>query len=117
MINPEMVTGEVEVKADKIEILSKCAPLPFQIDDGNEPREDLRLKYRLHKAREALELVARGRRIRVAPGADQAADHARLLTAGEELDAGPCQAVVHGVEQTELLRLRSVPSVQRNNFV
>ncbi len=46
MINPEMVTGEVEVKADKIEILSKCAPLPFQIDDGNEPREDLRLKYR-----------------------------------------------------------------------
>ncbi len=46
MVNPEMVTGEVEVKAEKIEILSKCAPLPFQIDDGNEPREDLRLKYR-----------------------------------------------------------------------
>ena len=46
MINPEMTTGEIEVKAEKIEILSTCAPLPFQIDDGNMPREELRLKYR-----------------------------------------------------------------------
>jgi aspartyl-tRNA synthetase len=46
MVNPEMSTGEIEVKAEKIEILSKCAPLPFQIDDGKETREDLRLKYR-----------------------------------------------------------------------
>ena len=46
MINMEMTTGEIEVKAEKIEILSKCDPLPFQIDDGNETREDLRLKYR-----------------------------------------------------------------------
>ncbi|HRV23800.1 MAG TPA: aspartate--tRNA ligase, partial [Sphaerochaeta sp.] len=46
MVNPEMATGEIEVKAEKIEILSTCAPLPFQIDDGNVPREELRLKYR-----------------------------------------------------------------------
>jgi aspartyl-tRNA synthetase len=46
MVNPDMATGEIEVKAEKIEILSRCAPLPFQLDDGNEPREDLRLKYR-----------------------------------------------------------------------
>ncbi|MGE4583956.1 MAG: aspartate--tRNA ligase [Sphaerochaeta sp.] len=46
MVNPEMSTGEIEVKAESIEILSKCAPLPFQIDDGKETREDLRLKYR-----------------------------------------------------------------------
>lgn len=46
MVNPEMATGEIEVKAEKIEILSRCAPLPFQLDDGKETREDLRLKYR-----------------------------------------------------------------------
>jgi aspartyl-tRNA synthetase len=46
MINPEMTTGEVEVKAEKIEILSTCPPLPFQIDDGLKTREELRLKYR-----------------------------------------------------------------------
>ena len=46
MINPEMATGEVEVKAEKIEILSKCDTLPFMIDEENNSREDLRLKYR-----------------------------------------------------------------------
>ena len=46
MINPEMATGEIEVKAERIEILSTCPPLPFQIDDGTKTKEDLRLKYR-----------------------------------------------------------------------
>ncbi|HKL56756.1 MAG TPA: aspartate--tRNA ligase, partial [Sphaerochaeta sp.] len=46
MVNADMATGEIEVKAEKIEILSRCAPLPFQLDDGLETREDLRLKYR-----------------------------------------------------------------------
>ena len=46
MVNLEMSTGEIEVKAEKIEILSKCAPLPFQIYSGKETREDLRLKFR-----------------------------------------------------------------------
>ncbi|MBK5201426.1 MAG: aspartate--tRNA ligase [Spirochaetaceae bacterium] len=46
MVNPDMATGEVEVKADSIEILSKCLPLPFMIDGEAEPNEDLRLKYR-----------------------------------------------------------------------
>lgn len=46
MINPEMATGEIEVKAENIEILSKCLPLPFMIDGEAEPNEDLRLKYR-----------------------------------------------------------------------
>ncbi len=46
MINKDMKTGEIEVKADKIEILNKCLPLPFMIDDETEANEDLRLKYR-----------------------------------------------------------------------
>ena len=46
MINPDMETGEIEVKAEEIEILSECATLPFMIEDENSAREDLRLKYR-----------------------------------------------------------------------
>lgn len=46
MINPDMSTGEIEVKAEHIEILSKCDVLPFMIEDENNAKEDLRLKYR-----------------------------------------------------------------------
>lgn len=46
MRNPEMATGDIEVKAHEIIILSRCAVLPFQIEDENQAREELRLKYR-----------------------------------------------------------------------
>ena len=46
MINKEMATGEIEVKALKIEVLSKSEVLPFQIDEKTNANEDLRLKYR-----------------------------------------------------------------------
>lgn len=46
MINDDMLTGEIEVKAEKIEILSSCATLPFMIEDETNAKEDLRLKYR-----------------------------------------------------------------------
>lgn len=46
MINKDMPTGEVEVKAQKIEILNRCVPLPFQIDEETDAKEDTRLKYR-----------------------------------------------------------------------
>ena len=46
MINKEMATGEIEVKALKIKVLSKSEVLPFQIDEKTNANEDLRLKYR-----------------------------------------------------------------------
>ena len=46
MINKEMATGEIEVKALKIQVLSKSEVLPFQIDEKTNANEDLRLKYR-----------------------------------------------------------------------
>ena len=52
MINKDMATGEVEVVAKSLSILSKSDVLPFMIDevqkDGTPviPNEDLRLKYR-----------------------------------------------------------------------
>ena len=45
--NPKMATGDIEVIANKIEILGKCKPeLPFEINSDVEAREDLRLEYR-----------------------------------------------------------------------
>jgi aspartyl-tRNA synthetase len=46
MINPSMPTGEIEVKAENIQILSRCAPLPFMIDEATDAKEDMRLTYR-----------------------------------------------------------------------
>ena len=46
MINPEMPTGDIEVKAERMKILSECDVLPFQIEDRTNANEDLRLKFR-----------------------------------------------------------------------
>jgi aspartyl-tRNA synthetase len=46
MVNPSMPTGEIEVKAERIQILSRCAPLPFMIDESTDAKEDIRLTYR-----------------------------------------------------------------------
>jgi aspartyl-tRNA synthetase len=46
MVNPNMQTGEIEVRADTISILSKCETLPFMIDEQTDAKEDLRLTYR-----------------------------------------------------------------------
>ena len=53
MINRDMSTGEVELAAEKIVILNRSDVLPFQIDDGTEAREELRLKYRYLDLRSA----------------------------------------------------------------
>ncbi len=46
-VNPNIATGFVEVKADRIELLgASLNNLPFEIDRSKETREDIRLTYR-----------------------------------------------------------------------
>ncbi|MFC4913568.1 aspartate--tRNA ligase [Actinomadura gamaensis] len=59
--NPELPTGEIEVAATEIEVLSESAPLPFPIEGDVNVNEEVRLKYRyLDLRREAV-----GRDIRI----------------------------------------------------
>ncbi|HEX5493034.1 MAG TPA: aspartate--tRNA ligase [Mycobacteriales bacterium] len=45
--NPELPTGDIEVQADELEVLSEAAPLPLPVDAGGaEPGEDVRLRHR-----------------------------------------------------------------------
>ena len=44
-VNPNLPTGAVEVQVDRLEIISSCPPLPFQLDEENVD-ETLRLRYR-----------------------------------------------------------------------
>ncbi|MGH8774078.1 MAG: aspartate--tRNA ligase [Jiangellaceae bacterium] len=44
--NPNLPTGEVEVVADTVEVLSEAEPLPFQVDDHVDVGEEVRLRYR-----------------------------------------------------------------------
>jgi aspartyl-tRNA synthetase len=44
-VNPSLATGEVELQVDRLEIVSRCEPLPFQLDDENVD-EATRLRYR-----------------------------------------------------------------------
>jgi len=44
-VNPGMPTGEVELRVDTLEIVSRSTPLPFQLDEENVD-ETLRLRYR-----------------------------------------------------------------------
>ncbi len=45
--NPNMPTGDIEIKATKIEILGKCTEaLPFEIKNSENVAEEIRLKYR-----------------------------------------------------------------------
>jgi aspartyl-tRNA synthetase len=44
--NPELPTGDIEVSATDIEVLSECAPLPFPVEGAADLNEDVRLRYR-----------------------------------------------------------------------
>ncbi|NLN41809.1 MAG: aspartate--tRNA ligase [Clostridiales bacterium] len=45
-INPNMATGEIEVKAEELRVLSKSETPPFYIEDNTNVSEALRYKYR-----------------------------------------------------------------------
>lgn len=45
LVNPKLATGEIEIKAQNIEILNTSKPIPFQIDATN-TSEEVRLQYR-----------------------------------------------------------------------
>ncbi len=60
--NPDLPTGEVEVVASEVDVLSESAPLPFPIEGKVDVSEEVRLKYRYLDIRR--QEVARAMRIR-----------------------------------------------------
>jgi aspartyl-tRNA synthetase len=66
-VNPDLATGEIEVAAAELQVLSSAEALPFQIDDRTEVDEVRRLQYRyldLRRPRMAANLRARSAGIR-----------------------------------------------------
>jgi len=62
--NPELATGDVEVVATGLEVLSQADPLPFPIECGAELNEEVRLRYRyldIRRAEMATALKARSK--------------------------------------------------------
>ncbi|MFQ5461399.1 MAG: aspartate--tRNA ligase [Phycisphaerae bacterium] len=45
-VNEKIPTGEIEVEVLEIDILGRCDPLPFQVNEEFDAGEDMRLKYR-----------------------------------------------------------------------
>jgi aspartyl-tRNA synthetase len=60
--NPDLPTGDVEVVASEIEVLSEAAPLPFPIEGDVNVNEEVRLRYRYLDIRR--EAVGRAMRVR-----------------------------------------------------
>src|SRR5215468_11150496 len=64
--NPELATGDVEVAATALEVLSEADPLPFPIEGSGELNEEVRLRYRyldIRRADMAAALKARSRAV------------------------------------------------------
>jgi len=61
-VNPNLPTGEVEVAADRFEILNVSEPLPFKLDEYASVNENVRLRYRyLDLRRSEMQRIIRGR--------------------------------------------------------
>ncbi len=45
-VNAKLPTGEIEIVAGEVEVLSECPPLPFPVEDEVEAEETTRLRYR-----------------------------------------------------------------------
>jgi len=66
-VNPDLTTGEIEIVATELRVLSPSEPLPFQLDDRVDVDESLRLQYRyldLRRPAMAANLRARSDAIR-----------------------------------------------------
>jgi aspartyl-tRNA synthetase len=66
-VNPELPTGEVDVAASTLVVLSPSQPLPFQLDERADVDEVKRLEYRyldLRRSRLATNLRARSKAIK-----------------------------------------------------
>lgn len=68
-LNPNLATGEIEIVAKDLEVLSAAAALPFPIDDHVEVGEDVRFKHRYLDLRR----TAPGNAIRLRSKANKAA--------------------------------------------
>ncbi|GAA5128785.1 aspartate--tRNA ligase [Pseudonocardia adelaidensis] len=44
--NPDLATGEIELTATGLTVLSESAPLPFPVDEHGDANEEIRLKHR-----------------------------------------------------------------------
>jgi aspartyl-tRNA synthetase len=44
--NPDLATGEIEITATALTVLSESAPLPFPVDEYSDSGEEIRLKHR-----------------------------------------------------------------------
>lgn len=67
-VNPDLVTGAIEIAASSIEVLSPADTLPFMLDDRTDLDEKTRLEYRyldLRRPRMAANLRARSTAIAV----------------------------------------------------
>ena len=66
-VNPNLPTGEVEIQADRLEVVSRSTPLPFQLDEEGVD-ETLRLRYRwldLRRARLQRNIRTRSRLVSI----------------------------------------------------
>jgi aspartyl-tRNA synthetase len=46
LVNPKLTTGEIEVRVHELNVLSKSRTPPFEVEGGELPNEELRLKHR-----------------------------------------------------------------------
>ncbi|MEZ6060668.1 MAG: aspartate--tRNA ligase [Planctomycetaceae bacterium] len=53
LVNPKLQTGDIEVRAHQLTILSTSRTPPFEVDGADLPNEELRLKYRFVDLRRA----------------------------------------------------------------
>ncbi len=46
LVNPKLTTGEIELRVHELVVLSRSKTPPFEVEGGDLPNEELRLKYR-----------------------------------------------------------------------